>query len=473
MLALVPHTNTTNVANIPSHGSSQANSAPTPALCVSRGHGPTSERNRQQAALHQRHAPSATERVRALLWKGPKRLSHQLVQRNRGRPSRPLRRVRSRLVRTGQRGRAGRDLPQGGKTRPRFLLDALRASDHQADRSHPRRTRPISAELYKLNAYDEGSFFKAHQDTPRSGTMFGTLVVVYPTPHTGGALILRHHGEEWTFDSAAAVASQASPAFGYIAFFSDVEHEVSVVESGHRVTLTYNLYYDDIPAADTTALHALPAPAPVSNEALLESVLRSLLEDPAFMPSGGHLGFGLRHVYPVKEEDTFDGIYGLLKGSDAVVDRVARTLSLRPRLYLVYEDEWTDDWDDGTFGRLPGSDASGKNAWNEYEVLVLIPEVPSGGSCQEGSPTSFNVECYEDLIFVRPPTAARYRPENDVHWVTPYKSVTGHTMVNAVYGNEVQLDHQYADLCLVVPIGKPGERGVPPQTEKAEISRFL
>lgn len=42
--------------------------------------------------------------------------------------------------------------------------------------------KPVRAELYKLNIYGPGSFFKAHKDTPRAENMFGSLVVVYPTP---------------------------------------------------------------------------------------------------------------------------------------------------------------------------------------------------------------------------------------------------------------------------------------------------
>jgi len=41
-----------------------------------------------------------------------------------------------------------------------------------------------------------GGFFKAHVDTPRGATVFGSLVVILPTVHEGGALILRQGGEE-------------------------------------------------------------------------------------------------------------------------------------------------------------------------------------------------------------------------------------------------------------------------------------
>ncbi|KAJ3875432.1 hypothetical protein F5879DRAFT_802470 [Lentinula edodes] len=50
--------------------------------------------------------------------------------------------------------------------------------------------RMIRAEPYMLNVYDEGSFFKPHRDTPRGPNMFGSLVIIFPTTHEGGELIL-------------------------------------------------------------------------------------------------------------------------------------------------------------------------------------------------------------------------------------------------------------------------------------------
>ncbi|KAL1947048.1 hypothetical protein VTO73DRAFT_14009 [Trametes versicolor] len=102
----------------------------------------------------------------------------------------------------------------------------------------------IPAQLYKLNVYGKGAFFKPHVDTPRSQKMFGSLVVVFPTPHEGGQLILRKEDSEWTFDAAQLLSGNAD-RIAYVAFFSDVEHEVLPVLSGHRVTITYNLYFDN------------------------------------------------------------------------------------------------------------------------------------------------------------------------------------------------------------------------------------
>ena len=54
----------------------------------------------------------------------------------------------------------------------------------------------VEAELYKLLIYDTGSFFLPHRDSEKSAGMFGTLVVVLPSPPKGGELIIRHAGRE-------------------------------------------------------------------------------------------------------------------------------------------------------------------------------------------------------------------------------------------------------------------------------------
>ena len=48
----------------------------------------------------------------------------------------------------------------------------------------------------QLNVYAEGDFFKAHIDTPHGTDMLGSLVVCLPCAHTGGALLVKHLGQE-------------------------------------------------------------------------------------------------------------------------------------------------------------------------------------------------------------------------------------------------------------------------------------
>ena len=144
----------------------------------------------------------------------------------------------------------------------------------------------LKAELYKLNIYARGGFFKAHVDTPRSEKMFGSLVVCLPTQFTGGELIVRHHKQEIKYDWSST-ASDTSSTLHWAAFFSDVEHEVLPVIEGYRVTLTYNLSYNS-KASDLTF--------DVKTYSFYK-LLQAALSNPVFMRDGGVLGFNSHYSY--------------------------------------------------------------------------------------------------------------------------------------------------------------------------------
>jgi hypothetical protein len=95
----------------------------------------------------------------------------------------------------------------------------------------------VTAELYKLLIYDEGSFFLPHRDSEKSSGMFGTMIIALPSFHTGGQLIVRHKNKEATIDLSGAEGSELK--FG--AFYADCEHEVLPITKGYRICLVYNL----------------------------------------------------------------------------------------------------------------------------------------------------------------------------------------------------------------------------------------
>ncbi|RPD62622.1 hypothetical protein L226DRAFT_482287, partial [Lentinus tigrinus ALCF2SS1-7] len=210
-------------------------------------------------------------------------------------------------------------------------------------------SKAVRAELYKLNIYGQDGFFKPHTDTPRAEDMFGSLVVIFPTPHEGGELVLRHQGQEWTFNSSEVLSQpdiQAAASVAFVAFFSDVEHEVLPVRAGHRVTVTYNLYYDSSRAGYA------PPPVPGlrmlqptgANLPALSDAFAMLLKDRTMLPDGGILGFGLRHQYPLPtfwsgEPNPLEGLPALLKGTDAALFATCKAHGLNPRLRLIYEAE--------------------------------------------------------------------------------------------------------------------------------------
>jgi predicted 2-oxoglutarate/Fe(II)-dependent dioxygenase YbiX len=95
----------------------------------------------------------------------------------------------------------------------------------------------LEAAFDKLLLYQEGQFFKAHQDSEKDDAMVATLVVVLPSEYSGGVLTVAHRGESKAFRRLSSQAKDLS----LIAFYADCHHAVSPIKSGVRVALTYHL----------------------------------------------------------------------------------------------------------------------------------------------------------------------------------------------------------------------------------------
>ena len=67
--------------------------------------------------------------------------------------------------------------------------------------------------------------------------MFATLVIALPSEHTGGDVLVRLRDEEHTLKTQGLCDFD----YAYLAWYADMNHSVSKVESGHRLVLTYNL----------------------------------------------------------------------------------------------------------------------------------------------------------------------------------------------------------------------------------------
>ncbi|MBK7977237.1 MAG: 2OG-Fe(II) oxygenase [Deltaproteobacteria bacterium] len=119
----------------------------------------------------------------------------------------------------------------------------------------------LEAVFDKLLVYEKGQFFKPHQDSERDDDMVASLVVLLPSEHHGGDLVVEHHGETRTFTRAKSCGHEVS----LVVFYADCRHEVRPVTSGARVTLTYQLRLRGDRAAAS-------APAPDLATALEESV---------------------------------------------------------------------------------------------------------------------------------------------------------------------------------------------------------
>lgn len=95
------------------------------------------------------------------------------------------------------------------------------------------------------------------------------------TRNIGGQLRVKHKDVERLFDWGE------TDKISWAAFYSDCEHEVLQVKSGHRITLTYNLYVSEYRGA------ILQPPSTVSPSLYpLYDKSKDLLEQAGFMKKG-------------------------------------------------------------------------------------------------------------------------------------------------------------------------------------------
>lgn len=331
-------------------------------------------------------------------------------------------------------------------------LDVVNAGimDHVCAKLVQNTERKVRSEIYKLNVYGPGSFFKAHKDTPRSENMFASLVVVFPTRHEGGALHFRHKGEEWTFDSATITSAQEIPSIAYVAFYSDVEHEVSMVTSGHRVTLTYNLYYDDTTSVTSNDWIK-------EDEAALRESLSSLLQNPDVLPRGGYLGFGLDFMYPTAAETKLKDLINSLKGSDAMIKRVLEQLSLNPKLTVIYkasEKGYETVEEDGrtkyrrtiTITHVMLDEMDRFPDWQIEEGIVDALLGVGGVAICDADEESTSSDDGNRRSRIK---------AKKVLWITPLTSFSRVKTSYIAYGNQASLGYSYGNLCLVVKKAGP------------------
>jgi hypothetical protein len=150
----------------------------------------------------------------------------------------------------------------------------------------------------------------------------------------GGQLRVAHKGKERVYLGEQWLDLGT---IRWVAFYSDCEHEVLPVTSGHRVTLTYQLYVSE-------GIGGLVQPQlqmPDSKSYLMYRYIKDMLASPTFIKNGGILGFHCAYQYP----ETFEGTHfyerysRTLKGIDAVIFAVFRALGLTVHI-KPYEIRW-------------------------------------------------------------------------------------------------------------------------------------
>ncbi|KAH6915431.1 hypothetical protein BKA70DRAFT_1093846 [Coprinopsis sp. MPI-PUGE-AT-0042] len=300
----------------------------------------------------------------------------------------------------------------------------------------------LEAHLDKLNVYGPGSFFKSHVDTPRDKNMLATLVIVLPTEHKGGDLLLLN--KHWTFDSADMVSREAAkkPRLAFVAFYSDVDHEVTLVESGYRVTVTYNLYCSKPLSPSLSKLSLRVSP----EEKLVRKALRWILEKEEVLPVGGVVAFGLTHKYPISPENinSLDAVFeGVLKGGDALIERACQSLNLDVKvraLYMHNSDGDPTDTDDPDFN-------------DEMRYLTGTTEINPHITASDESETHLR-EALDAVGYSTRDYDYSHKKswKRAVLWFTHPRSLMEAAVPWIVYGNQAELTYSYGRLVLTAEV---------------------
>lgn len=210
-------------------------------------------------------------------------------------------------------------------------------------------------------------------------------------------------------------------------------------------------------------------PAPSSGHArhgedssAFKIALRSFLDDASFYPHGGILGFGFYHEYPCKLDDTQPISSAHLKGRDVIVYSACQELGLPVRTTYLFSEGLSEglqvlcDHIGLTNCFYSDSDAilveqlkekgqflrGDERAAYSYSDSGSESEDQESNKDNDGSTDTF---C-EDLTI---PQSA---------WVKKPNKLNTKREAMFVYGNEARLQYCYGRGCLIVEIGKPGER---------------
>ncbi|KAK4506478.1 hypothetical protein PRZ48_000210 [Zasmidium cellare] len=279
---------------------------------------------------------------------------------------------------------------------------------------HDKHHCSIKAELYKLNVYSAPS------------GKFKNLTTL-----AGGQLAVRNAGKELLFDwSASANKKDGKTSVKWAAFYSDCEHEVYEVTSGHRITLTYNLYVTrglGHLAGTTSRLNPTQLP--------LYDTLKTALDSPGFLRHGRVLAIWLNHSY-AHTNTHLNFLPSSLKGADMSLYETARALGLWCKLGPIITTDW--GYDDESSHRFD-DEFSGFNDCDSF-----------GGNLDPEGGAGFGYSL----------------PEGMVTWVNPFPKKKGKgpvaeteaeklkeaQMAYMTYGNEPGIDIWYSRAVMLIRV---------------------
>ncbi|KAL3419488.1 oxidoreductase [Phlyctema vagabunda] len=307
----------------------------------------------------------------------------------------------------------------------------------------------VVAELYKLNIYSgpHGKFRK-HVDTPRGLTQFGSLVVCLPMSHSGGELRVCHRGHEMFFDWSGKDTSSIK----WAAFYSDCEHEVLRVNTGHRVTLTYNLYVSE-------QVGGLLQRFPTADPSLypLYAKVKNLLKDESFESGGATMAFFCAHQYAHTRSQSIELLPFALKGIDVAVFSVFKALGLMPSIRPILDNDNFRDHDKECLGCHDhvGKVESVFSKRLEYEYVSRVgddleeiqmanSEMEEGGCMESYVERAWPLETWNGIIWLNSPS----RNGNEI------------AMVGMVHGNQAELVWHYSHAAIMIDIPAANKRRI-------------
>jgi hypothetical protein len=178
----------------------------------------------------------------------------------------------------------------------------------------------LQAHLYDLLLYEPGGFFLPHQDGEKLERMVATLVIVLPSEHEGGELVVRHEGREEIVDFTTG----SNPfEIHFAAFYADCEHEIRPLRQGYRLCLVYNLTL-------VQGKKGMEAPRASEHVAAVAGLLSQWAKDPL----ARKLAITLEHQYTEKGL-AWDTLKGVDRAVATVLNEAAHRAGCKTYLALL------------------------------------------------------------------------------------------------------------------------------------------
>jgi hypothetical protein len=250
--------------------------------------------------------------------------------------------------------------------------------------------------------------------TPRGEHHIGTLLLSLPSTYVGGALAVRQDNSEILFDWSQSTSLE------WAFLYSDCEHEVLPVISGHRVTIHYNIFDTSPPDASDLLVST------DSRFAFFDSMIDALVG----ANNAVTLGFALRHEYPRdRQNHRMADIPKRLKGHDRVLLQAVQARRLKWELRVVWRME-KSEWEESDQWKLSNSQEY-KDTMAKFEVdFKSSGKFPHSGDrgeysgasyCSSGDDDEEQDEYWKLRNQLRTRLWSDYKARIDAQWEQPFR----------------------------------------------------